>query len=315
MKALVFDGTLQLTSEYPPPVRKPGESLIRVTCCGICNTDLEISKGYMNFRGALGHEFVGIVEESDEARLRGKRVVGEINLACGQCALCRSGMRSHCPNRSVLGILNHPGAMAEYVALPDVNLHEVPPSVSDEEAVFCEPLAAAFEILTQIPIRPYHKALVLGDGKLGLLVAQVLKTTGAKAQMIGHSRKKLALARRLSIDVLEEEAEPNSADIVVDCTGSPDGLASAIRLVKPRGTIVLKTTVADRYHVDLAPLVINEIMVIGSRCGPFRPALKALEERTVCVKELITDVFPLEQGREAFQRACEPDVLKVLIKL
>ncbi|RJP14518.1 MAG: alcohol dehydrogenase [Candidatus Abyssobacteria bacterium SURF_5] len=315
MRALVFDEDLQFVKDYPAPVRKRGESLIRVSYAGICNTDLEISKGYMAYRGVLGHEFVGIVEETDTPGLAGKRVVGEINIACGECDFCRAHIKTHCPNRTVLGISGRDGAMADYVVLPDENLHEAPPGVSDEAAVFVEPLAAAFEILSQINIRPGRRVLVLGDGKLGLLVAQVINTTGADCRLIGRSPGKLALARRLAIATADlQSLHPQAADIVIDCTGSPEGLPLALRLVKPRGTVVVKTTVAAQYQIDLAPVVIHEIMVMGSRCGPFRPALSALASGTVRVKELITGVFPLEDALAAFKRALEPGALKILLR-
>jgi threonine dehydrogenase-like Zn-dependent dehydrogenase len=316
MRALIFDRELQLVRDYPLPVRKPGAALIRVACAGVCNTDIEISRGYMGYRGVIGHEFVGIVEETDNPKLRAKRVVGEINLACGRCRFCRSGLRSHCPNRNVLGILNHPGAMADYLILPDENLHEVPPNVSDEEAVFCEPLAAAFEIITQISLSPEQQVVVLGDGKLGLLVAQVLKTTGADVRLIGHSEKKLAIARELSIQTINTpDIAPNSVDVVVDCTGAPEGLPASLRLVKPRGVIVVKTTVAAPYQVDLAPVVINEITILGSRCGPFKPALEALAQKAVRVKELITGVFPFDEAVEAFAHASRRGSLKILLRM
>jgi len=320
MRTLVFDQTLQLVRDQSIPARKSGESLIRVSYAGICNTDLEISRGYMSYRGVLGHEFVGTVEQTDDSNLSGKRVVGEINLACGQCSFCLAGMRTHCPNRTVLGIQNHPGAMADYLVLPDENLHEVPPNLEDEEAVFCEPLAAAFEILEQVSVRPGRQVVVLGDGKLGLLVAQVLKTTGAAVRLIGHSPEKITLARRLNIEADTETAgnlsvAPNSIDIAVDCTGSSGGLPAALRLVKPRGTIVLKTTIAAQYQIGLAPVVINEIMIVGSRCGPFKPALKALSERTVQVKELISAVYSFDDACTAFARAGKRGTLKILLRM
>lgn len=316
MRALLFDGSLKLRRDHPEPIRRPGESLIRVRLAGICNTDLEIAKGYMGYSGVLGHEFVGVVEESDDERLLDRRVVGEINLGCGECELCRAGMRNHCPARTVLGILDRPGAMADLCALPDSNLHTVPEGVPDDAAVFCEPLAAAFEILSQVSVGPGHRAVVLGDGKLGLLVAQVIKTAGAELLLVGRSPEKLALARSWSIPTaLADELTREPADIVVDCTGSTKGFKTALGLVKPRGTIVVKTTVADRFSINLAPLVINEITVVGSRCGPFEPALKALADGSVQVKEMISKTFPMEQALEAFELASRPETLKVLIRM
>ena len=302
--------------DRPDPVRKEGESLIRMLLAGICNTDIEIAKGYMGYTGIMGHEFVGIVEESDNPDLIGRRVVGEINLGCGDCDFCRSGMRTHCPTRSVLGIMDHPGAMAEFCVLPDSNLHVVPENLPDETAVFCEPLAAAFEILEQAPVEPGMKAAVLGDGKLGLLVAQVLNSAGANILLVGRSPEKLSLAESWSIDTSPADGPLNGGwDLVVDCTGSTEGLDRALTLVRPRGTIVIKTTVAERFSINLASLVINEITVVGSRCGPFEPALKALSDGSVRVDEMISGVFPLEQATEAFEAAMKPDALKVLIRM
>jgi len=315
MRAVLFDKTLHVVSNYPRPARGPGQSLIRVRCAGICNTDIEISRGYMNYSGVLGHEFAGVVEETDDPKLQGKRVVGEINLPCGICQLCRAGLRTHCSARTVLGIAGHPGAMADYCVLPNDNLHELPPNITDQEAVFCEPIAAAFEILMQISIQPKHQVIVLGDGKLGLLAAQVIKTTGADVRLLGRSPKKSAIARSLSIETAErKDFAPNAADIVIECTGSADGLSLALQLVRPRGTIVLKSTVAEKYHIDLAPVVINEILVVGSRCGPFAPAIRSLAESTVRVNQLITAVFAIEDAQDAFARASERDSLKILLR-
>jgi threonine dehydrogenase-like Zn-dependent dehydrogenase len=316
MRALLFDGNLELLGDYPEPHRQPGESLIRVKLAGICNTDLEIAKGYMGYTGVPGHEFVGIVEESDDTELRNKRVVGEINLGCGQCESCNSGMRSHCPTRTVLGIMGHPGVMADLCTLPDSNLHVVPEGLPDEVAVFCEPLAAAYEILTQVSIEPGQTAVVLGDGKLGLLVAQVLKHAEANVLLVGRSPEKLSLAEGWSVRTAPADApREKTADVVVDCTGSTEGFETALELVKPRGTIVVKTTVADRFSINLAPLVINEITVVGSRCGPFEPALKALSDGSIRVSEMITRIFPMEQALDAFEFASRPEALKVIIRM
>jgi len=316
MRALLCDGNLTLDREYPLPERRPGESLIRMKMAGICNTDLEIARGYMGYSGILGHEFVGVVEETGTSALVGKRVVGEINIRCGNCEFCNSGMPTHCPARTVLGIMGQPGVMADYCTLPDSNLHVVPEGLSNEAAVFCEPLAAAFEIAEQNTIRPGQKTVILGDGKLGLLVAQVLKNAGADVLLVGHSRDKLSLADAWSIPTtLESEMSKEAADMMVDCTGTTEGFALALELVKPRGTIVLKTTVADRFSINLAPLVINEITVVGSRCGPFEPALKALSDGSVRVTDMISRIFPMDQALEAFQYASRPGVLKVLINM
>lgn len=316
MRALLCDGNLKLQEDYPPPQRRPGESLIRVKLAGICNTDLEIARGYMGYSGIIGHEFVGVVEETDAPALLKKRVVGEINICCGQCECCGSGLRTHCPTRTVLGIMEHPGVMADFCTLPDSNLHVVPEEVSDETAVFCEPLAAAFEITTQVSIKAGQKTAVLGDGKLGLLVAQVLRNCEAEVLLVGHSREKLALAQKWSIPTaLESELSTGAMDTVVDCTGTTGGFALALDRVKPRGTIVVKTTVADRFSVNLAPLVINEISVVGSRCGPFEPALRALSDGTVRVTEMISGIYPMEEALEAFECAASPEALKVLIRM
>jgi alcohol dehydrogenase len=316
MRALLFDGNLKFLNDCPPPRRGPGESLIRVKMTGICNTDLEIAKGYMGYNGVLGHEFVGVVEDSDAPELLNKRVVGEINLSCGNCEFCDSGMHTHCPARTVLGIMEHAGAMADFCTLPDSNLHIVPEGLPDEAAVFCEPLAAAIEITAQVPVKPGQRAVILGDGKLGLLAAQVLKNAGADVLLVGHSPEKLELARNWSIPTtLKAELSDRPADIVVDCTGSTEGFDTALDLVKPRGTVVVKTTVADRFSVNLAPLVINEITVVGSRCGPFEPALKALSDGSVSVEEMISRIFPMEQALEAFEFASLPKALKVLIRM
>ncbi|MDO8669915.1 MAG: alcohol dehydrogenase catalytic domain-containing protein [Dehalococcoidia bacterium] len=316
MKALVFDGDLKLVTDYPKPGPAPDEALVRVTMAGICNTDLEITRGYMGFKGVLGHEFVGVVEKSPGSALVGQRVVGEINLGCGICFYCASGLSNHCPNRTVLGILNRDGSMADYVTLPIENLHPVPDTVTDEEAVFSEPLAAAFAIPQQIDIGPAASVLVLGDGKLGLLVAQVLARLSRNVKAIGRHRDKLAILSRRGIDTfLADEAPPERADIVVDCTGSPAGLEAAMRLTKPRGILVLKSTVATGASLNLAPLVVDEITLVGSRCGPFAPALAALADRSVDVRSLISNVFSIDDGLRAFQQAAQKGTLKVLITL
>lgn len=295
-----------MEERWPEPAPKPGEALVRVTLAGICNTDLELARGYMGFSGVLGHEFVGVVERVQDSALIGKRVVGEINLACGKCPYCRDGLKNHCPNRSVLGILGKAGAFAEYLTLPVENLHEVPSSVTDEEAVFAEPLAAAFQITRQIGITPSMKVAVLGDGKLGLLIGQALQLAGSHLVVIGHHAQRLeTLARRGIRAVLEPEASGwgREFDVVVDATGSSAGLVMAYRLVKPRGTIVLKTTVAKRDSFDLNQLVIDEVTVVGSRCGPFDTALLALAKKEVDVKPLISRVMPLGEGVEAMRLA------------
>ena len=306
MKALVFDGALKLIEDYPDPKAGPGEALVRVKLAGICNTDIEITRGYMDFHGILGHEFVGVVEEAEDARLVGKRVVGEINLPCGSCPTCRKGLGNHCPNRRVLGIQGHPGAFAEFLTLPTAYLHVVPERISDDEAVFVEPLAAACQITRQIQIEPETRVCVLGDGKLGLLVVQVL----APKSIEKMSRVGLPGLERVLVDDLGQTPQ---FDVVVDCTGSPEGLTTAMKVVRPRGTIVLKTTAAAGEPVNLAPLVVNEVTVVGSRCGPFDEALRLLQERKVAVTPLVSARFGIDRALEAFDAARRPDTLKVLI--
>lgn len=330
MHALVYQNhTLALEKHYQEPVLRPGEALIKVTLAGICNTDLEIVRGYMDFQGVPGHEFVGVVEELHEsvplrAELIGKRVVGEINAAChrADCWYCMRDMPTHCPNRTTLGIVNRDGAFAAYLTLPVENLHIVPDNVSDEEAVFTEPLAANFEMLEQVHVRPTDHAVVLGDGKMGQLAAQVLALTGCAVTIVGKHAEKLALVEQRGITThLLEDAQTftlhggERVDLVAECTGAAQGLALALRLVRPRGTVFLKSTVADRSTLHLAPIVIDEIRVQGSRCGPFAPAIRALSQHTIDVRPLISAIYPLDEGLAAFKRAGESGVLKVLVNI
>jgi threonine dehydrogenase-like Zn-dependent dehydrogenase len=292
------------------------DALIRVTHAGICNTDLEIIKGYMGFQGVLGHEFVGIVEKCSNDDLIGKRVVGEINIPCRTCTYCINKMTNHCPNRSVIGILERDGAFADYISLPLDTLHTLPDSISDEEAVFVEPLAAAFEILEQVTILPADKVCVLGDGKLGLLVAQVLSLTDCKLTAVGHHNEKLSILDELGIKTKMHSAFRDKAfDIVVDCTGSSSGLKTAIEIVKPRGKVILKTTVAKKVYFDTNSIVVKEIELVGSRCGPFGPALKAIESRNIDLYSLISREFSIEEGIQAIQYAMKKDTLKVILKI
>ncbi len=313
MRALVWDGREVRTTERDRPAVRPNWAVVRVHLAGICNTDLEITKGYMGFRGVLGHEFVGSVVEGPAAWL-GRRVVGEINFACGTCAACRQHLGRHCATREVMGIRGTDGSFAEFVALPLANLHAVPDDVPDDAAVFTEPLAAAFEILEQITVKQGDTCTVLGDGKLGLLVAQVLHHAGARVLAVGNHPDKLAiLGRRAIPTTLCSEWSREPCDIVVEATGSATGFDLALSATRPRGSVVLKSTVAEGGTLNLAPVVINEISVVGSRCGPFGPALHALRAGTVDVGAMIAARFPLVEGPRALQRAAQPGVLKVLI--
>jgi threonine dehydrogenase-like Zn-dependent dehydrogenase len=314
MRALYFDGDVARVTSVADPDPRPDTALVQVSLAGVCDTDLQLVKGYMGFRGVLGHEFVGTVREGPDS-LQGRRVVGEINFACRSCPVCDAGQDRHCPNRSVMGILDADGAFAETVRVPLVNLHTVPETIEDEAAVFAEPLAAAFEILEQVEVEADLDCLVLGDGKLGLLVAQVLRGAGARVRIVGKHPEKLAIAQRLGIEsVTRDDFRPEPTSLVVEATGSSDGFECALAAVRPRGTIVLKTTVAARAAVDLAPLVINEIQLIGSRCGPFAPALRALANGSVDVRPLIHERIPLVNALEALRLAETPGTLKVLIE-
>jgi threonine dehydrogenase-like Zn-dependent dehydrogenase len=313
MQALVWDGVRARLVDHPAPEPRPGMAVVRVHLAGICNTDLEITRGYMSFRGVLGHECVGTVDDGP-ARWRGKRVVTEINFACGACVLCVRGLGRHCPSRRVMGILGADGAFAEKVTVPIENLHLVPERVADDAAVFTEPLAAAFEILEQVHVQPAMACVVLGDGKLGLLVAQVLHQAGARVLAVGKHDSKLAILRPRGIETATlSEWDRTPADLVVDATGSAAGLAAAIAATRPRGTVVLKSTVAEVTRLDVTPLVINEITVLGSRCGSFVPALRALETGSVDVRPLLHARLPLRDGVDGLQRAAAPGVLKFVL--
>ena len=337
MRALVWDGhELRVDRAYPTPPsglktadegskivgatgsRPPDESntraLIEVRLAGICATDLQILQGYMDFMGVPGHEFVGTVRAGPRD-LIGKRVVGEINFGCGDCDACRRDLSRHCPNRSVMGILRADGSFAEFVSVPAGNLHLVPENIADEEAVFTEPLAAAFEILAQIALDPGDEVLVLGDGKLGNLCAQALRLTGAKVTVLGKHADKLALIKKAGVRTIQlRDWQARQFDVVVEATGSASGLELALGAVRPRGTLVLKSTIAGHHRVSLAPIVINEIQVIGSRCGPFADALNALAEKRVSVTPLIEGVYSLNDGVAAISHAAKPGARKILIR-
>src|SRR3984957_17120721 len=276
MRALVFDRKLEFRGDYPDPITSPGESIVRVSVAGICGTDLEIARGYMQYRGVPGHEFAGRVVESQNSSLRGKRVVGEINAGCRGCAACSAGLARHCPNRTVLGILGRDGAFAEFLRLPDINLIPIPDSRPGDVSVFGEPLAAAYEMFEQTHLARNQTIAVLGVGRLGALVALALKGEKYLPIVAGHHREKLARLAELGLETAEESSLREKFDVVIDCTGSEFGFRRAIELVRPRGSIILKSTAAASSELNLAPLVVNEITVIGSRCGPFHPALDAL---------------------------------------
>jgi threonine dehydrogenase-like Zn-dependent dehydrogenase len=315
MQALYWNGNeLVFERSYRAPVVDKSAALIKVHLAGICSTDLQIFKGYMDFKGVPGHEFIGSVSEGP-SELIGKRVVGEINFGCGDCDACRHDLSRHCPNRRVMGILNADGAFAEYVSVPVTNLHIVPESVSDEEAVFTEPLAAAFEILTQIQLDPGDEVLVLGDGKLGILCAQTLRLTGAKVTALGKHADKLALIKKSGIRTIELKGwQPRLFDVVVEATGSASGLELALSAVRPRGTLILKSTIAGNHQVSLAPIVIHEINVIGSRCGPFPQAIEALTAKQISVTPLIERIYSLNAGLAAIDHAARPGVRKILLR-
>jgi threonine dehydrogenase-like Zn-dependent dehydrogenase len=314
MLALCFDGQVVLRSNYPRPVPKRGEVLIRVRKAGICATDLEVAKGYMGFRGVMGHEFVGTVVAGSRT-WRDRRVVADINCVCGRCDMCRSGLANHCRDRTVLGIDGHDGCFAEYLVAPAANLHEVPDSIGDAEAVLVEPLAAAFQIVRQVPLTASDRVVVLGDGRLGQLVVRVLKRRLGRALLVGRHAAKLEAAEKQGIEtVLADDFVPAAAaDVVVDATGSPSGLELAMRTVRPRGTIVLKSTFAQSGGLNLAPLVINEITVVGSRCGPFPDAIRALASGEVNVSALLSAELPLSDGPAALVAARRSENLKVLL--
>ncbi len=313
MNALVFDGKLRLERDHPTPRVPEGEARVRVLRAGICNTDLEITKGYMNFRGVLGHEFVGVVEDGE---MRGARVVGEINAYDGTCPTCLRGDVTHCPNRTTLGIVNRDGALAEFLTLPTRNLHRVPDVVSDAQAAFTEPLAAACEITDRVHIRPTDRVCVIGDGKLGLLCAQVLHLTGCDLLAIGRDVDKLMILKMRGIaTTIDSDAIRGNFDVVVECTGQASGFDLARKLLRPRGTLVLKSTFHGAQEMSFAPIVIDEISIVGSRCGPFEPALRLLEQNLVDVESMISAEYPLERGVEAFEAAAMPGMLKVQITM
>lgn len=314
MRALTFDGTLQIC-DVPCPVPQAGEALLKVRKAGICNTDLELTRGYKNFRGILGHEFVAEVVEGS-ARYLNKRVVSEINIGCGDCKFCRKGIQSQCRNRSAIGIIGDKGAFSEYLGVPEVNLHIVPDSIPDQYAVFTEPLAAACQVLERAHIKPGAKVVLIGAGKLGLLCAQVVTLTGANLTcVIRHDKQKQLLDKWGIKAVTRPEISADSAEVVIDCTGTPTGFADALEIVEPRGTIVLKSTYEGLSGIDLTQVAVDEISVVGSRCGSFPSALRLLEQGLVDVESLLDATYSLENGVSAMEFAAQKGILKVLLDI
>ncbi len=313
MKALRRVGQRVQVTDVPVPEPGRGEALIRVERSGICNTDIELARGYMDFSGTLGHEFCGVVERAENPALIGLLVAGEINLGCGACEWCRAGERTHCPGRTVMGILGRDGAHAEYVTLPERSLHRVPQGIGVDAATLIEPIAACCRILEQRPIAAGERVVILGDGKLGYLAAQVLRTVTREVRVVGKHAGKLRMFEKAGIPPILGEDEVGGADVVVECTGSPAGFDAAARVVRPRGTIVLKTTCAEPVPLDTSRVVVNEITVLGSRCGPFDRAIDLLERGDVDVAPLIEATMPLSAGALALKRAGAPGARKILL--
>jgi threonine dehydrogenase-like Zn-dependent dehydrogenase len=317
MKALRFeDGRVSVADQGRPD--RQDEALVRVTLSGICNTDLEIVRGYAGFNGTIGHEFVGVVESApDNADLVGRRVVGEINAGCGHCARCAAGDPRHCATRTVLGIVGRDGAHAEYLNLPTVNLLPVPDQVTDEQAVFVEPLAAALGILERVTITPEDRVAVIGDGKLGLLCAQAVATTGAAVTLVGKHPEKMRLveARGIETNLIDTASKrAGTFTVVVEASGAESGFRLGLDLLQPRGTLVLKSTFHGEPAWPAARVVVDEFTIVGSRCGRFAPALELLSRQVVDVTSMITDELPLADGVRALERAREPGVMKVLLR-
>ena len=320
MKAVVFDEKLKLVTDYEKPVPKKGEALVRVTLAGICNTDYEITKGYMGYKGILGHEAVGVVEEinDEDQSLLGKRVVSEISYGCKdpECPWCAEKLYRHCPNRHTLGIWQKDGVFAEYFTMPLEVLFEVPDNVTDEQVVFVEPLAAACEITEQLHIKPFEKVVVLGDGKLGLITALTLNAQNFDVTIVGKHQNKLDIAKAQGVktSLLQNFPIEKKYDVVVEATGSVSGFETSLALTRPRGVLVLKSTVATGKELNLAPIVIDEITVLGSRCGQFGAALRLLEKNRIDFSPLISKIYSIDDAIEAFEKNKEKDVLKVLLR-
>ena len=321
MKALVFDKELKFVENYEKPVPQKGEALVRVTMAGICNTDYEITKGYMGYVGILGHEAVGVVEDvnSDDKSLIGKRVVPEISYGCKEpdCEWCAKKNYRHCPNRHTLGIWRKDGVFAQYFTMPVEVLFEVPDNVPDTQAVFVEPLAAALEINEQLHIKPMDEVVVLGDGKLGLITALALNAQNLNVTLVGKHQNKLDIARAQGVktSLLSNFPIEKKYNVVVEATGSVNGFETSLALTKPRGVLVLKSTVATGKELNLAPIVIDEITVLGSRCGQFPPALRLLKSEKVDFSPLISGIYSMDEAEKAFEKNKEKDTLKVLLKM
>ncbi len=313
MRALWLENGQLRVRDVAQPVAGD-EALVRVLLAGICNTDLELTRGYYPYTGIPGHEFVGVVEEGP-ANLRGQRVVGEINASCGTCESCLAARRTHCDHRSVLGIIARDGAFAEFLRLPAANLHILPGALADEEAVFAEPLAAALQVQQQVHIGGGDRVLVVGDGKLGQLIAQTVALSGCRLLVVGHHPAKLALLASRGIETAESVPAARRFDVAIDSTGNAEGFASARGALRPRGTLVMKSTYAGALTVNASSLVVDEITLVGSRCGPFAPALELLESHAVDVMPLIRSTFALEDAVRAFDDAQQPGALKVLVRI
>lgn len=313
MQALYCDGALKL-ADLPQPAPVPGEVLIRVLLAGVCRTDLEVLRGYRQFTGIPGHEFVGVVEGPGDSPWLGRRVTGEINIACGSCDLCHRGLPRHCRQRQVLGIKDRAGTFARYMTLPIANLHAVPDNLADEVAVFTEPLAAALAVTEAVSNLAESRALVVGDGALGLLSAFVLALHGAHVDLAGHYPEHLRLAEPYGVrGFLESDLEGRDYDVIIEASGSPSGLALALERVRPRGAVVLKSTYKGQFPLETAALVVPEVRLIGSRCGPFPPALRIMARGWIDPRPLISGRFPLAEGVAALDFAQQPGVLKVLL--
>jgi threonine dehydrogenase-like Zn-dependent dehydrogenase len=315
MRALLLDDSGPRLAELPRPVPGPDEALLRITCAGICSTDLELIRGYAGFSGVLGHEFTAVVEAAGDRSWVGRRVVGTINLGCRTCGECLAFGAEHCPQRTVLGIIGKDGVFADYATLPLANLLQIPDGLADAAAVFTEPLAAALRILDQLPVPPSARLAVVGPGRLGSLIAQVLALAGARPFVFGRRPESLELAKRWGFETgLAGEADADSFDLVVEATGNDAGLAESLRLVRPKGTLVLKSTFHGKASVDLTKVVVGEVRIVGSRCGPFAPALRLLERDAVDVASLVEGEYPLSRAPEALDHAARPGARKILLR-